>query len=200
MKHAVIFAHPNPESFTASMAATYARATRNLGKEVVARDLYEMDFDPRLAREEVPGPLAPIFRPDVVAEREMLKDVDVFALFYPLWFNSPPAMMKGYIERVFGMGFGYGPGNVPLLTGRKLISFTSSGAPLYWVQDTGAWEALRRLFDHHIAAVCGLELLDHVHFGEITPGIREDAVEDCARKVADTVRQHFGRTATLATP
>jgi NAD(P)H dehydrogenase (quinone) len=102
-------------------------------------------------------------------------------------------MMKGYIDRVFGMGFGYGPGNVPLLTGRKLISFTSSGAPLYWVRDTGAWEALRRLFDHHMAAVCGLELLDHVHFGEITPGIREDAVEDCARKVADTVRRHFGR-------
>ena len=200
MKHAVIFAHPNPDSFTACMAASYAGATRDLGEAVIVRDLYEMDFDPRLAREEVPGPLAPIFRPDVVAERDTLKDVDVFALFYPLWFNSPPAMMKGYIERVFGMGFGYGPGNVALLAGRKLISFTSSGAPLYWVLDTGAWEALKRLFDHHIAAVCGLELLDHVHFGEITPGIREDAVEDCARRVTDTVRQHFGRATTVANP
>ena len=192
MKHAVIFAHPNPSSFTASMAASYARAARALGEEVVVRDLYEMDFDPRLAREEVPGPGAPTFRPDVVAERNTLKDVGVFALFYPLWFNTPPAMMKGYIERVFGMGFGYGPGNVPLLSDRKLISFTSSGAPLYWVEHTGAWEALKRLFDHHLAAVFGFEPLDHVHFGEITPGIREDAVEECARQVADTVRQHFG--------
>lgn len=198
MKHAVIFSHPNPDSFTASMAATYAGAARHAGQEVVIRDLYGMDFDPRLAREEVPGDHAPTFRPDVVAERELLKDVDVFALFYPLWFNAPPAMMKGYVDRVFGMGFGYGPGKVQLLTGRKLISFTSSGAPLSWVQDTGAWEALRRLFDHHVAAVCGLEPLDHVHFGEITPGIRNDAVKDCARQVADTVLQHFGKPAIAA--
>jgi NAD(P)H dehydrogenase (quinone) len=191
MKHAVIFAHPNPDSFTATMAAAYAQAARALGQEVVVRDLYAMDFDPRLAREEVPGPEAPSFRPDVLAERDTLRDVDVFALVYPLWFNAPPAMLKGYVDRVFGMDFGYGPGMVPLLSGRKLISFTSSGAPLYWVRDTGAWEALRRLFDHHLAAVCGLEPVDHVHFGEITPGIRKDAVEDCARKVAAAVRQHF---------
>jgi NAD(P)H dehydrogenase (quinone) len=89
MKHAVIFAHPNPDSFTACMAASYAHAVRDLGDEAVVRDLYRMDFDPRLAREEVPGPDAPTFRPDVVAERDTLKDVDVFALCYPLWFNAP---------------------------------------------------------------------------------------------------------------
>jgi NAD(P)H dehydrogenase (quinone) len=198
MKHAVIYAHPNPDSFTACMAASYAVAARSLGHEVVVRDLYAMDFDPRLSREELPGETAPRPRPDVLAERKLLSDVKVFAIFYPFWFNAPPGMLKGYVDRVFGMGFGYGRGMEALLEGRKLISFTSSGAPMAWVRDTGAWRAVRKLFDEHFAEVCGLDIVDHLHFGEITPGIRKDAVEGCARQVAQAVRQHFGETDSAA--
>lgn len=169
MKHAVIFAHPSPDSFTATMADAYAQAARRLGHEVVVRDLYRMNFDPRLAREELPDAEPPRPRSDVTAERELLSDVKVFALFYPFWFNAPPAMLKGYVDRVFGVGFGYGPGTAPLLEGRRLISVSSSGAPMAWVRDTGAWQAEQRLFDRHLAAVCGLEIVDHLHFGGITP-------------------------------
>ena len=186
MKHAVIFAHPKPDSFTAAMADAYADAARRQGQEVVVRDLYAMNFDPRLQAAEMAGDEAPIPLPDVAAERELLKDVDVFVLVYPLWFNAPPAMLKGYLERVFGMGFGYGRTagrQEPLLTGRKLLSITASGAPADWIKDTGSWRAIRRLFDEHFAEVCGLEVLDHLHFGEITHGIRDDAVRACRRAV-----------------
>lgn len=198
MKHAVIFSHPNPDSFTACMAASYAATARGVGHEVVVRDLYEMGFEPRLSREELPGEAAPKFRPDVLAERKLLSDVKVFAVFYPFWFNAPPGMLKGYVDRVFGMGFGYARQMEPLLEGRRLISFTSSGAPMTWVRDTGAWRAVRKLFDEHFAEVCGLEIVDHLHFGEITPGIRKDAVRDCARQVADAVLVHFGEKAALS--
>jgi NAD(P)H dehydrogenase (quinone) len=186
MKHAVVFAHPNPKGFTGSMADAYVRAAGRRGHEVIVRDLYGMGFDPCLKLEEIPGAGPPKPGPDVAAERKLLGDVDVYALFYPFWFNSPPAMLKGYVERVFSMGFGYahGPGGMePLLEGKKLISITSSGAPLAWVRDTGAWRAVREIFDEHLAEVCGFEILDHVHFGEITPGIRQDAVESCAEEV-----------------
>ena len=196
MKHAVIFAHPNAESFTASVAGAYAQAVVKLGHIVVRRDLYRMGFDPRLGAEELPHKNF-IPAPDVAAERAILKNVEVFALIYPLWLNTPPAMIKGYLERVFGFGFAYGGSGhsaEPLLTGRKLIAFSSSGAPLQWVKDTGAMGAIHTLFDAYFAQICGLTALDHVHFGGIVPGATEDFVRARLDDVGKTVVKHFGRT------
>lgn len=194
MKHAVILAHPNRNSFNGAIAACYAKAVSARGHTSQLRDLYEMNFDPCLKAAEIPGPQG--FAPgrDVVAERDRLKDADVFAFVYPLWLNAQPAILKGYIERVFGMDFAYGRqggGSVPLLTGRKIISFTSSGAPTDWVKQTGAWDAMRKLFDEHIAALCGFEIVDHIHFGGIVPGIRTDAVERCYETVRQSVERYF---------
>jgi NAD(P)H dehydrogenase (quinone) len=195
MKHAVIVAHPRAGSFTQTMAKAYAEAAKALGHAVVVRDLYALDFDPRLKAEELPGPDGYKMAPDVLAEREALKDVDVFAFFYPLWFNAPPAILKGYADRVLSMGFGYDPGprgTESRLDGKKLISFTASGAPEHWVRDTGAFTALTTLFDRHLAGVLGLSVVDHVHFGEIVPNLTEDWVKRSAHEVREAVRRNFG--------
>lgn len=194
MKHAVIVAHPGRTSLNAAIARTYAEAVGRLGHEVVVRDLYRMRFDPCLKASEIPGPKAPVFRPDVVRERARLADVDVFALVYPLWFNGPPAILKGYIDRVFGMGFGFRPGfggTEPALTGRQLLSFTTSGAPDFWMRDTGALSALTRLFDAHLGGTCGLTVVDHAHFGGMVSGLTEEAVGDVLAKVRTTAAAHF---------
>lgn len=194
MKHAVILAHPARKSLNAAIAHAYGETVRRLGHEVLVRDLYAMRFDPCLKAAEIPGPKAPIFRPDVLREREQLADAEVFALVYPLWFNAPPAILKGYVDRVFSMGFGFGPGfggTEPRLTGRKLISFTTSGAPDFWVRDTGALSALYRLFDDHLAGTCGLTVVDHVHFGGMVSGIRKDAVHEVLGKVRTAANAHF---------
>ncbi len=194
MKHAVIFAHPRERSFTGSAALAYAQAAERLGHKVFRRDLYRIAFDPCLKATEIPGgdhlPAA-----DVMAERIMLQDADVFAFFYPLWLNTPPAMMKGYLERVFGFGFAYGGGGKsanPLLSGRKLIVFSSSGAPLEWVRQTGAFDALHTLFDSYFAELCGLTLLDHIHFGNVTPGISQEFVQGRMEDVRQAVIKYFG--------
>jgi len=177
MKHVLVVAHPNPSSFTHGIAHAYGEAVAALGHDHAARDLYAIGFDPRLPAEEIPGHKHYSVRDDVIAEREILRTADIFAFFYPLWINSPPAILKGYFDRVFGFGFAYGrkaEGNVPLLTPRKMISFTSSGAPQEWLMSTGSWDAMRTLFDQHFAGVCGLTVVDHVHFGRIVPGMRPD--------------------------
>ncbi len=61
-----------------------------------------------------------------------------------------------------------------------MVSFSSSGAPMGWMIQTGAWDAMRKLFDEHVANVCGLSVLDHVHFGGIVPNITPEAVASCA--------------------
>lgn len=194
MKHAIIVAHPSAESFNLTMARAYQDAVEKSGGQAVLRDLYRIGFDPRLADGEIPRPSGFAPADDVKIERALIGDADVFVFVYPLWFNAPPAMLKGYIDRVFGMGFGFGPaaGAIePLLQGRRMLSITSSGAPRDWVVKTGAWDAVRKLFDEHVGAVCGLAVLDHLHFGEIAPGITPEAVQGCADEVARMFEAHF---------
>ncbi len=83
MKHAIIVAHPKGASFTGTLASAYSEAVQGQGHGAVIRDLYRMRFDPCLAESEWPWSEDAAPRQDVVAEREMLRDVDVFALFYP---------------------------------------------------------------------------------------------------------------------
>jgi len=193
-KHVVIAAHPKMLSFTLTIARAYCDAVRERGNEAILRDLYRVDFDPRLAADEMPADEGFAARADVKAERELLQGADAYAFVYPLWFNAPPAMLKGYLDRVFGFGFAYthGRGGMdPLLGPSKMISFTSSGAPTQWVTKTGAWNAIRTLFDEHFAAVCGLTVVDHVHFGAIASSIRPDVVERHIETTRLAVAKHF---------
>lgn len=181
-KHAIIVAHPNLDSFNLSVARRYQESVEALGIETIVRDLYREDFDPALKQGEMPrrADFAPEL--DIVRERKLIGDAAVFAFVYPLWFNAPPAMLLGYIQRVFGVGFGYssqhnGP-NGRLLIGRSMISFSSSGAPAEWLRTEGGWDALRNLFDDHVAEVCGMNVLDHRHYGRVqntTPTCRIEA-------------------------
>lgn len=194
-KHAVIVAHPNLASFNLSVAKRYQDSVERLGASVVFRDLYRVAFDPRLIDSEIPRTAAFSANDDVMAERALLADADVFAFVYPLWFNAPPAILVGYIQRVFGIGFGYGPQksgqNGRLLVGRRMISFTSSGAPAEWLKSEGGWSALRNLFDDHVAAVCGMTVLDHRHYGRIVPSTPASRIEAHLNDVAETVSRRF---------
>jgi NAD(P)H dehydrogenase (quinone) len=194
IKQAVIVGHPNPDSFIQSVAETYCDALRKQGHHPIMRDLYKLGFDPCLKAGEIPRRgFAPA--DDVKAERELIGEAEVFVFIYPLWFNAPPAIIKGYVDRVFTMGFGYGPiaggGNQPLLGGKRMLSFTSSGAPTAWFQQEGGLNALETLFDQHLAHVCGLSVVDHVHFGGITADLPESYVQNHLQRVRDTAERLF---------
>lgn len=179
------------------MADGFAQGVRQAGGEVVIRDLYRLGFDPCLHAGEIPDHEG--FKPgeDVVEERRLLAEIDLFAVFYPLWYNAPPAMLKGYIDRVFGDGFAYAPiaegGNRPLLGGRRLVSFTTSGAPRSWIERPGAWEAMQTTFDAHFATVTGLEILGHHNISGVGPGMSPEQV---ASHRAD-VEQHGWRAVQM---
>lgn len=202
MKIAVVLAHPDPTSFNASLAKVCVSELRALGHDPLLRDLYWMDFDPRLKRGEIAKDAGYAAARDVVEERRRLSDMDAFVFVYPFWFNAPPAILKGYVDRVFSMDFGYAPdfgGTRPLLGGKTLLSFSTSGAPDHWVRSTGALEALMQVFDLHLAGVCGLST-SHTHFGSVVPNLTAEAAEDMFQQARDVLRRRFpGHAAALRT-
>jgi len=190
MKYAVILAHPKPTSFCAAIARTCVETLELGGARVIMRDLYAMDFDPRLQAQEIPTSQGWTMAPDILAERARLADVNGFIFVYPFWYNAPPAILKGYVDRVLSMGFGYQPGPHgadPLLVGKTLMSFSTSGAPEHWVDSTGALTSLMTVFDLHLSAVCGLCIQGHEHLGGILSSMTTEAGATLLERVASVL-------------
>lgn len=173
MKHLVVAAHPVADSFTMGLAHAYATELEQLGHSQRTYDLYRMGFNPVLAAQE----LAPVsvdhpISADVVQAQDDIRRADVLTVLYPLWWLSMPAMMKGYIDRVFARGFAYESHNGivhGLLSGKKSVLITVSGAPLPLLVQSGNWNAVQVLQDTHIFRSAGFELLEHLHFDEVVP-------------------------------
>lgn len=189
-KHVVIVSHPDPESFTLSVARTYCAAVEARGQTAVLRDLYRMNFDPVLKASE--RPVEEAFTPaaDVKAELDLLAGAGAFVLVYPIWFGTPPAMIKGYIERVLGAGTSFAmisdhlhrPRH-PLLGGKELLSFSSSGSTKQWLSDQGAWLSLQTIFDGYLARAFWMSTPAHVHFDSVHEGLDQETVRGHLAKV-----------------
>jgi NAD(P)H dehydrogenase (quinone) len=195
MKHLVVVAHPAPESFTMKLTRAYAAELDSLGHDAQVRDLYRMGFNPILAAPEL-APADPQHpaSADVAAAQDEIRAADVLTVIYPIWWMSMPAMMKGYIDRVFARGFAYESraGIVHgLLGGKKAVLVTVSGAPLPVLVGDGRWGAVQMLQDTHIFRASGFELLEHLHFDAVTPHLPAAAAERHIARIRDCARQHF---------
>ena len=192
-KHAVILCHPDADSFNMAVAQRYCDAVKKIGHRVVLRDLYRIGFDPILKSRERPTSKDFELAPDVASEIDLIGGADVFVLVYPIWFGTPPAMMKGYVERVLGAGFPWGAVRQrlphPMLAGRRLLSFTSSGTAKQWLEEQGAWLSLRQVFDDYLARAFSLASADHVHFGSVVEGMTERVVDEHLFKVEEAARR-----------
>ena len=98
-------------------------------------------------------------------------------LVYPIWFGTPPAMLKGYIDRVFGAGRSRGQGGEggpgELLAGKRLVSLTSSGALNAWLAEKGVLGSLRTVYDRYFAEVFGFGETHRFHFDGVTENLPE---------------------------
>jgi NAD(P)H dehydrogenase (quinone) len=183
-KHAVIVCHPDEASFTTSVAKTYCAAVAANGQTAVLRDLYRIGFDPVLKSAERNRSADCVPTSDVAAELDLLHGADAFVLIYPIWFGTPPAMLKGYVERVLGAGFSFealshrleNPLH-PLLGGKQLLSFSSSGMKRRWLEEQGAWLSLQTIFDGYLARAFWMSTPEHIHFDAIHDGMSEAAAQ-----------------------
>ena len=195
MKHLIVVAHPAPESFTMKLTRAYAAELDSLGHVQQVRDLYRIGFNPILAASELaPADAQHPANVDVAAAQGDIRTADVLTVIYPLWWMAMPAMMKGYIDRIFARGFAYESrdGKVHgLLDGKKAVLVTVSGAPLSVLVGNGRWSAAQMLQDTHIFRSSGFDLIEHLHFDEVAPHLPDAAVKQHIARVRACARQHF---------
>lgn len=149
MKVLIVYAHPDPKSMTGSLKDLAVETLREQGHEVVLSDLYAMkwqaaadftDFD------EVDGTdfmtasgiayNSDRLSQDIRAEQRKLLEADLVILQFPLWWFSMPAILKGWIDRVFTRDFAYGKmpryGNGPFEGKRALVATVTGGAARHY--------------------------------------------------------------------
>jgi NAD(P)H dehydrogenase (quinone) len=176
-RHAVILAHPDEDSFNAAVAKAYCEAVRACGHDAEVRDLYRLDFNPVLKPSEQPRPDRYAMSNDVAAELAAIVGADVFVLVYPVWFGAPPAILKGYVDRVLGAGFDYGAirerAHHRFMGGKQLVSITTSGNSLQWLDEQGAWISLRTVFGQYLAKAFSMARFEHLHLPSIVDNMTE---------------------------
>ncbi len=129
----ILDGHPDPASFTAAMAAAYEAGARpQASVELLA--LRELQFDPILHRGyAAPQPL----EPDLERATAAIAAARHVTWLYPSWWNAPPALVKGFLDRVLLPGFAFRYDKeqalpVKLLRGRSARLVTSMDSPRWW--------------------------------------------------------------------
>lgn len=139
MKLLVVYTHPNPDSFTAAVRDTALAALREKGHDIRLTDLNAIGFNPVMSREERAAYHTRSDNERPVAEH--LADLnwcEGLIFIYPTWWYGPPAILKGWLERVLipHVTFTMPEPNKPiagLLKHIRLVgAITSMGSPWWW--------------------------------------------------------------------
>jgi NAD(P)H dehydrogenase (quinone) len=196
MKHLVVLAHPRNPSFNRQVCDTYIEGVEALGHSVVLRDLYAMKWNPVADADEALTRPAAQPAPDVQVEMDHLLAADVVTFVSPVWWISPPAIMKGWLDRVLrggGFAYGYGPGGPRgSLQGKKGLVFTSSGSTEFEFERSRKIDAIRVMWGAGTVEFCGIQLLDHLHFGPVGSRCTAPMAAAYLQQVRQAVQHHFG--------
>lgn len=198
LRHVVVLGHPAEDSFNHAIAERYCSAVRACGQEADLRDLYALDFDPRLRSDHRPGMIGNHLTSDVSRELGLLRQADVVVFVYPLWFGMPPAIIKGYVDRVLGAALTPTAivRNIPdaVLDGRTFATLSTSATTRAWLEEQGQWMALHQAFDRYLLSIFGMVDGGHTHFEAVVDPLnpqyaREmlETVEHTARKLCSTL-------------
>ena len=167
----IVYAHPNPRSFNQAILHTLDAALRDRGHLTQTHDLYRMRFRAVLDSDDLNRNWRGEPAEDVRREQESVLWAQGLAFIYPIWWFGPPAILKGWIDRVFTRKFAFdfgAEGMKGLLTHERALILNTLGGDeaSYHRQD---WhELLARPMTEGILSVCGVRQVTHQAFYEVT--------------------------------
>jgi len=187
----VILAHPDMSSFNHAIAEAAVSTLEKNGHKVISHDLYREGFDGVLPKLE--SPKGAVVSPVIGTYCSELAKTDGIIIVHPNWWGQPPAILKGYIDRVFRPGVAYeftegdsGEG-VPagLLRAKAAIVFnTSNTRPERELEVFG--DPLQTIWKTCIFDLCGVKKFHRRTFCVVvtsTPEQRQDWLEEVRKTV-----------------
>ena len=193
MRVLTILAHPHPGSFNHAIAEAAVAALEAGGHEVVFHDLYAEGFDPLLSSNEIPKGA----RIDEALARHCrdLAEAEGIIVVHPNWWGMPPAILKGWVDRVVRPGVAYeflegdsGQG-VPrgLLRARKALVFNTTNTEAKREQEAFG-DPLQTLWKNCIFGLCGVEDFSRKSYGAVvtsTEAERRAWLDDVRQRVRE---------------
>lgn len=195
MRVLIVHAHHEPQSFNGAMTREAVATLTEAGHEVVLSDLYAMNFDPvsdrrnfltvadaeRLSQqaEERHASAQNGYAADLQAEMDKVDWCDVLIFQFPIWWLGLPAIMKGWVDRVFAVGRAYGGGkwfDRGWLTGKRAMCSVTLGGDDQAYSEIGLYDSIENiLFPIHrgIFGFVGLTVIEP--FVVYAPGRIADA-------------------------
>ena len=179
MKVLVVYAHPNPESFNHAVLERFIEGLQSKNHEVEILDLYAQGFNPLLSAADLASLQAGEIPADIKAQQDKVAWAEGLAFIFPIWWSSMPAVLKGWIDRVFSLGFAYAfteEGPVGLLKQQKALLITTSGGDQAFFDHSGIQKAIQMTIDLGIFGFTGIPKIQHEFFYnvvQIDPATRE---------------------------
>ncbi|NBD25644.1 NAD(P)H-dependent oxidoreductase [Paenibacillus glycinis] len=196
MKHLIVYAHPEPESFNRAILETTIATLQQNGHEVIVRDLYSLNFQPVLKPEDTAAMRAGRTPQDIITEQEFIAQADAITFIYPIWWTGLPAILKGYVDRVYAYGFAYSVGEegiVKMLTGKQGFIINTHGTPKEIYDQMGMTDGLKITSDIGIFDFVGIEPVGHLLFGSIGSFGDESYYKGLLKEVEDKIDSLFPR-------
>ncbi|MFA5254863.1 MAG: NAD(P)H-dependent oxidoreductase [Methanoregula sp.] len=195
MRVSVILAHPGPGSFNHAIAATVVQTLAENGHTVAFHDLYAEHFDPVLPYAEIPRDAPP--DPVVARHCSEIATADGIVIVHPDWWGQPPAILKGWIDRVIRPGIAYrfregdnGEG-IPegLLAAKAALVFNTANTPAE--RERAAFgDPLERLWKDCIFSFCGVPVVHRRMFAVVVTSTAAERAGWLAEAAALT-RKYF---------
>ncbi|CAD0220969.1 NAD(P)H-dependent oxidoreductase [Chryseobacterium sp. JV274] len=177
MRHLIIYAHPNENSLNHNLLNTVVEILQSRNEEFIVRDLYTIGFDPVLSLSDMQGQRMGKISDDIRIEQEYISWAEQITFIYPIWWTGLPAMMKGYIDRVFSYDFAYRYDHgiqKGLLTGKKTVIINTHGKSHEEYEKTDMDKALALTSDNGIFIYSGLEIIRHLFFDKADKATSEN--------------------------
>lgn len=187
MRISVILAHPDLASFNHALADVVCDALATAGHDLVLHDLYGEGFDPRMSKDEVC--MHRSNDPQVEAHVAEMLAADGLVIVHPVWFDGPPAILKGWVERVLREGAAFerdaDGGFVGCLRVQAALLVTTQNAPR-----SGGVDAVDHFWSEFVLPAMGVPVVERV---ALTPLVRSDASMRSAwlGQVAEVTRRRF---------
>ena len=197
MNISIILGNPLKDSFNHAIAETVRDACTKNGNKIFYHDLYTENFNPVLPGREIlkGGTVAP----DIQRYCGEIAVSDTIIIVHPNWWGQPPAILKGWVDRVLRPGVAYefqekdnGEGvPIGLLKAETAIVFNTSNTPLEREQKVFG-DPLEQLWNNCIFDLCGVKNIYRKMYGVVctsTPEQREAWLKDVRHVLADSVSE-----------